>query len=464
MNQLKSLFLPLRDILLILIGAIVFNAIGLANNFPFVYPDSGSYIFHGSSLEVPWGRPIFYSLFFKVASFRDTPFLAVFFQGLMLSFLCFLIFKYLCTHRLWRYFFIGTVFLTTMLTGVSFTVSRIMPDIFTPILLLGMAVIFFVKDLKTINFILVGGIMILSLSVHNSHVLIWFGLLFLYSINYLYRSWKQKNNLIPINRLGSLWGMGIASVLLVCSVHYQLGGGFKLSKGSHVFIMRQLIDFGIVEKYLKRNCAEKDYKLCNYQDKLDGNFIWDYKNSPFRTLGGWEENEEEYKTIIYESLSQGRYFKMFIGGAIENTFKQFFSFHLDDFDPEKKGSAPYGAIEKHYQTQIHEYEMAYQTRNKLENIIRDYNSYQHLTIYASLLFIVLLFFATKLWKSLALELRWFIVFIFLAMWANAFVCSSLSAVVTRYQYRVTWILPMLVVLVMTSKGFWPMVKEELRKA
>ena len=175
--------------------------------------------------------------------------------------------------------------------------------------------------------------------------------------------------------------------------------------------------------------------------------------------GSWEANVEEYKTIISDALTRPKYFKMFLSNAIEYTIKQFFTFDLDDFHPEKKGSAPYGAIKQHYPHEIHTYGMAYQTRNKLFQL-KTINHYQRNLVFASLFFLFAFFLSKSAWQQLDAPLRWLIVFLFLGLIANSFVCASLSAVVTRYQFRVAWILPMLAILILFQKGVFTYLKEK----
>jgi hypothetical protein len=451
MASFRQHFLPPRQWLFVLLGALIFTSAGFYNNFPLVYPDSGAYIFNGFLGEVPWDRPLPYSLFFVLASFRDFPFSAIFIQGLLLSYLVFLHFRHFSDHRHWAYHFLAFTFLATLTTAVSYTSSRIMADIFTPLLLLGLSFLLLAKKQNRIDTIVVAAILAFSVSVHNSHLLIGGILLGLFSLLAIVRTLRKQAPVTSLRQLGLGWALLFAGVFITGATHWVYGGKFQLSKASEVFLMRQLIEFGIAEKYLDKYCGEKDYKLCAYKDELTGNFIWD-ANGAFQKMGGWGKNSAEFKAILKDAISKPKYFKMAVFNSIEYTFKQFFSFDVDDFHPEKKGSPTYAAIEFHYSSHIHKYQMAYQTRGKLT--FDFLNQYQTMVVYLSFFLTFLLFLSPSLWQSIPESLRWLLLFLFVSLWVNAFVCGSLSAVVTRYQNRVVWLMPMAVWLVFSQRAVW----------
>src|SRR6266496_1010612 len=118
-------------ILSILFGSIILCYWAFMNRYPLVYNDTGTYIGSGFENYYPVDRPIFYGFFIRHISLHASLFLVVFAQGLVLSFLIHLLFREFAYARyiLWSQ---ATIILLTLFTGVSFHVSQLIPDIFTP--------------------------------------------------------------------------------------------------------------------------------------------------------------------------------------------------------------------------------------------------------------------------------------------------------------------------------------------
>lgn len=447
MHQVLQHLMPARQWLFMLIAALLFCSAGFHNNFPLVYPDSGAYLFAGYLGEVPWDRPLAYGLFWVLASFRDFPFTAIFFQGLILAYLVLLHFRTFVQSRNWQYWFLAFVFFAILTTALSLTASRMMPDIFTPVLILGFSILLFAPALGIVDLAVVSGLIIFSISVHNGHVLIGGLMLGAATLLYLWHLWRKHASPLAWRRLWLGWGLLLGGLLFTCTLHWLYGGKFQMAKSSEVFLVRQLIEFGILEKYLDKYCPEKDYRLCTYKDSLNGNFIWE-SDGPFRKLGGWGENTEEYQAIIKDALRRPKYFKMATVGAAEYTLKQFFSFHIDDFHAQGQESPTSYAIQYFNPAQVHRYHLSNQNRNKLN--LQALDNRQHLVVYSSLFLVLLCFLSPTLWSSIPSHLRRLVLFLFLSLWVNAFVCGSLSTVVTRYQFRIMWLLPMLAFFILLN--------------
>ncbi len=438
----------MKNFVYIFLASIFLCSAGFFNSFPLVYPDTGAYIFSGFENLVLWDRPIFYGWFIRHVSLEESLFLVIFVQALMLSYLIFLMFKFYCNLKFWKNWYLVFILFLVLVTAISYQTSRLMPDIFTPIMILAsLLLIFHWEDIPRLERVFLALIFIQSVIVHNSHLPIFvLGLGSLIIVKLLFRSnWtalKWKNILFAS-------GIFIFSTLLMPTAQYLVDGEFKITKGAHVFMMSKLLEFGVIEDYLDNNCGEKDFKLCEYKDAIPVDFIWDYENSPLHKTGGWKENEEDYKQIIREVILTPKYFKDCVINAVEATVRQIFHFDVDDFDPQKRGTPPFGAIDKHLKKQIRKYEFAYQTRGKLEFSL--INFMQKIVIYFSMLGLVMTLFIKKIRQSIPKELLLFSIALLLFCLANTFVCASLSAVISRYQNRVNWLFPTLLFLFITYK-------------
>ena len=90
--------MPLKSILSVWLGAIVLCVPALQNNYPFLYPDTGTYLVCAFNNEVSEMRPLTYGLFMRHASLMESLWLVIFIQALIVSW---------TTHR-----FISTFFKT----------------------------------------------------------------------------------------------------------------------------------------------------------------------------------------------------------------------------------------------------------------------------------------------------------------------------------------------------------------
>ena len=117
---------------IIVLGGIILLRLACYNSYPFVYPDTGTYIRSGFEVFVPIYRPIFYGLFVRIVSFSTSLWNVVFVQSFILAYLVYLILKEFIgsTYFNFYYFFILTFLCLT--TGVSFNVSMITPYILNP--------------------------------------------------------------------------------------------------------------------------------------------------------------------------------------------------------------------------------------------------------------------------------------------------------------------------------------------
>ena len=91
---------------LILLGSIVMLRLAFYNSFPFVYPDTGTYIRSGYELILPIDRPIFYGLFIRLLSFSTTLWNVVIFQSLITAYLIYLTLRIFINDKLFNFYYL----------------------------------------------------------------------------------------------------------------------------------------------------------------------------------------------------------------------------------------------------------------------------------------------------------------------------------------------------------------------
>ena len=215
-------------------------------------------------------------------------------------------------------------------------------------------------------------------------------------------------------------------------------------------------DIGILEPYLRENCGKHHYRICEYKDKIPGDFLWDYSNSPLYKNGGWESPQklEEYSAIIKDILTSPQYGHLFLVRAVESSFTQFFCFSTGDASPQREGTPPYKAISVHFPASLKLYTNSHQWTQTLNfTFINEFQKY--------ITGICLLFYlACFVYPSRTRKFNRVILFILAGMFINAFVCGTFSTIAERYQSRVIWLLPLPLFLILANKEFF---LEKLRK-
>lgn len=439
----------LKDIALILFGGLLLCNVAFTNGFPLLYPDTGTYLASGFKGFVPEDRPIFYGLFARHVSLSETPWLIVFAQGILLSTTLFLFCKKFINQKPFRPYFLGLMGLVSLFTAASLYASLLIPDVFTPILMVATTVFLFAEKLSIVEKITLSIIIALSVMTHNSNSLVLYLSLFFLTVEYVYKKgWKDVGKNWMRNRMLALAGLCVLIYLLSASINYSYNKSFSVSKGGHVFVMSRLMELGIAQKYLDENCVDKNYKICAYKDNIPFDFIWDFQNSPLYKTGGWEANKLEYNAIIQDILLTPKHLKKVVANFAGSTAQQFFCFELFKNSQQTGDSPGVGRVTEYFDEHIRDYYTSKQNRSTLD--FTTISFIQNVLVIASLMYLVFSFAINKI--VIDNRIKRIAVFLMVAIIANAFVCSSFSTVDARYQGRVAWLVILAAALVFVNKS------------
>lgn len=427
----------------ILLGALIACFVGFYNQYPLIYPDTGTYLASGYSGEIPVDRSIFYGLFLRHISLSASPWLIILVQGWLTSWILHLSFGLFFTGLKRNLLFLGSIVLLTFTTGFSYNVSILIPDIFCATALLSLINLLLHTRLSRYEMVGLVGLFAFSLSVHFSNLPIFFllllGLLGLYG----FQKMRKKSLFTTRSRLAISLITLTVTLVGIPTVHYAIDGEFQYSKGSHVFIVNHLIECGVMEEFLKDECENSNYQLCAYQDELNWNFIWK-EDSPFYKTGGWLGTRKEYNAMISDILSNPKYWPLLIQKTIEYTAKQWFTFETTVSTTHDKHNTPYGQIHWRFHDSVHEYVSSKQLNNNLD--LSRLNAIENGLVLFSLVFLFAVSLYPALHLNLPTELRWTIVILLFYSILSALICSNLSTIVPRYQNRWIWLAPMYAII------------------
>ncbi len=443
-------------ILFVLFGGLLLCFQGFFNKYPLLYFDTGTYVMSGFSGIVPFDRPLTYGLFLRHTSLSETLWLVIFAQGIIVSLLIYYFLKYFLRSKHLLLFHTSLCIFLVFFTGLSVNVSQLIPDIFALVFIMALALLLLVDSLSKRDLGIIIFLTWLGIIMHNSHSLIAFGILLLVS---LYAFWNKKSG-ISRKQLILGWAISFIGLFSIPSIHYVVGNEFVTSKGSHLFIMARLVESGIVDLFLADNCDKKEYWLCEYQGKIPTELIWDLKHSPVRKkwtgADVWTKSKPEFDLIIKEIVTTPKYLFKLLIKSIPHTAQQFCNFHTGTTPQLGKKTPAYNSIKKRYSDEIRSLERSYQFGRPHWLKYDPINNRQSWLFFFSLLFFITVLMVPSIRSQLSLVQKQLILFVLIAMFSNAFVCSNLSTIIPRYQSRIFCLYPIadFICLVTLVSVFW----------
>jgi hypothetical protein len=273
----------------------------LLNGYPLVFSDTGTYLSQAIHLYLGWDRPAFYSLFMMALHMTLTTWPVVLAQAvcvvLMLE----------CVR--------GVFFPTTprpvlpvlllalsLLTGLPWLISRLMPDLFTPLLVLAMAVLIFVPErlAPRWRWLLVLAAVAMT-AVHQSNVLLCLGLLAA-----LVPLRRRLGAQVALGRQGLL-RLALVPVLALAALTAVNLAAHRVASPSpfgNVFLLARVIYDGPGLRVLQRDCPQAGWRLCAELGDMpptSDDFLW-LPDGPLVRAGGAKIVSREATAIILAAL------------------------------------------------------------------------------------------------------------------------------------------------------------------
>lgn len=417
------------------------------NGFPYFFNnDSAVYIESGCRFEAKPDRSIIYGIFVRFVSGYSI-WMVVIVQAYLLAILLFLCFKHFSTTpNFWLRYVICILFITVM--GAGFDVCWVMPDIFTSISILSLALLLFAKPLGKLKFTGISLIFCLSLIIHSSHIyIVILILLEIGGVLVLMLIWKKTFFLKEILKvkIPYITGLVILCAFSSAFIHYKCKNGkFSSSLGASVFLMNNMIEMGIIDSYLSEHCWENNYRLCEYAGRMPNNFLWD-SGSPLQKMGGWSKaNQDEYLLIEKRILANPKYLSQFLFKSALFTIKQFFNFDLDH--AQKPTDYVRKTVAKYYPKENNRYRSSRQFLGHLNFFWLNYT--QRL-----LFFLSTALFIYHIYNRQNRKLTYSLLFVFFSVVANDIICGVFSGVYPRYQTRVIFLIPIPLFLYFSTDAF-----------
>ncbi len=433
----------------LLLAALVLISAGLYNGFPLVTSDSGTYLNSAINRTVPDDRPLTYGLWVLATGLRKTLWLVIFAQGLLLAALLWRTigaFAPRLRHPAGRLALVAGV---AWLTGVAWYSSQLMPDIFTAIGLLALALLLLSRPAAAERLALLA-VLLLAAIMHSSNLLT----LLLTVLGVGAVAWGQhlfRRGIVHRPNWGLALAVTLAGWVVLPALHAGFGGGFTLSRASSAFLVARMAESGVLEKYLADNCGpDNQYRLCEFRNQLPNDaitFMWD-AGSPLNQTGGWNANQAEYQRILRGILLSPRYYPLLLSETVQATLRQLTHIgHGDGLTAFRENTNPYWKVGEYASYELKEYMSSMQNRGELT-----FEALNERTYGAHLLALLVLGL-TLLGPGrgrVSPALVGFVLVVGVGIGANALVTGGLANVLDRLQGRVAWLLPWAALLLLAQ--------------
>jgi hypothetical protein len=434
-----------RTLLAIIGGAVLLIWPALLNGYPLVFIDTVSYLNQTTVPELPWDKTLVYGLFLHLFHWQVTLWPVVVAQGLLASHLLWLAQRSLRGEASERAH-VGLCLVTAALTSAPWFLAMLMPDAFTGIaplclLLLGLG------RLSRGEMAWVAVVGALAVTVHLSHLptaltlLVFIGLV--------------TRRVRPVFRTGAPIVLAVAFLLAGNALAF---GRATLSPHGSVFLLARLQADGPATATLREHCPVASWHLCAFTDRLpmdSDEFLWgggsplnrnaDGSARPMGGVAGSAEAREILATTLRER--PGEVAAAMLHNMLTQLLRPRVGDTLTNTDLALSVRRPIAAAFP--PAELAAFDAGAQMRGALPGRAAPF-----LIPHLPVLLLALLAAPALTWRALRagdVVHAAFIAGTLLALLANAATTGALSGPHDRYQARITWLLPLSVMLALLPR-------------
>ncbi len=267
---------------------LAFSAGAIANGYPLIFYDTGTYLRTGIELRFPTDRPVFYGLFLLPLHLKLSLWPVVAAQGLLVA--------YLLDRILARFLPAGLamapwprpVLVAALALGTSLPwfAGQVMPDLFAPLAVLA-ALLVAASPLawRSLEWWAAAGVLVLSQAVHVTHVpLVLAVVACLAASRFLLRA------PLPWSGLGMAVACVAAAYALLVASNLVATGRATTSYDGGLFLLARLLDYGTAQDYLAHTCPNAMERVCavlkDFPRGTKDYFLWSWLQEGH--LGGFD--------------------------------------------------------------------------------------------------------------------------------------------------------------------------------
>ncbi len=427
----------------ILLGTLLLIWPAVLNGYPLVFSDTGAFLHQTLGPLVIWDKPHVYGPLLHLFHWRVTLWGPVLAQGLMLSWLLWLVQRALrgvATAKLHLAVTLGAAALTT----APFTIALLMPDVFAPAVLLALLLLGFCRDaLSRAEAAALGLLAALGIAAHLSHLPLAAAIAAIVLL-LTRRAAPTLRVALPI--------MGAIALLLATNLWGH--GRAVLSPHGATFLLARLQADGPAARVIRDRCPDSGWYLCAFADRLpmdSDDFLW-RPDSPVnrapdgspRFLGGALLSAEAGE-IVRATL---RAHPVEVAWAmLGNALRQLVTAGAGDtLVNDHLAAAVRPRIAEGFPArELAAFDGSLQSRGQLPAAVAPI-----LSLHAPVLVLGVALALAALWRGDALRRRLMIGLV-IGVAANAFATGALSKPHQRYEARILWLVPVVAVIALMPR-------------
>jgi hypothetical protein len=430
-----------------LLAAAILGLAPFVNGYPLFFPDSGTYIRQAVKFEGVLDRPPFYSFFIELVHLRLSLWPIPFVQDVIACYVIFRAFM-IAFPSVGAPRMVLSIMFAGLLTSLPWFSNQIMPDIFTPLIVLNLFIICLAWDhLVRAERVLIPVLLAGMIACHQANTPFTLFVL----VAALLLGWSQgiPRRLLLRRTLLVIVPVGLA-VLGQSLYSYVIIKRFTPSPYAPVFLLARLLDDGPARRYLATACPAEGYALCQYQDALRGDsnaFLW-APDSPLWILlreRGKAETLDEANAIVRGALRA--YPGAALSDALRNAAMQFVHAATADENCPCLGDKADHVVAELFPHEYPSYLESMQNRGTLP--WRMLGWIDGIVVIVSAIFLAVL--ALRKRCALAGDAGRLLALIAWGCLVNAGLMGALSGVANRYQARIVWLIPLFAVVILMSE-------------
>jgi hypothetical protein len=406
------------------------------NGYPLLYPDSALYIALSFAPQEYVPRGLAYPLLIGALHLGQSLWPIVLAQALLTAWLLHeVVAAFVLRHRLLTLLGLGLAL--ALLTGLPWTVDQVMPDFLAGLLALAMALLLVNGDaFSRLRQGVLAATIALAVAVHPSHLAIALVMTVAGAAGLVW--WRAPLSRLALPLVGIAGGVAVAMTL-----NLIVAGSAYYSKGGQQFLFGRMVDDGLVADYLEQVCLRQSLRLCDLQDRLPtshNDYLW-FQTETFDTLGGWK-GSAELSHVMFDSMRLMPW--RHLTAALADSARQLVTLKTgESMHPASATAAD--IVEIGFPKEAERFHSALQQANRLRGLIDILNRVQP---GIALLALVLLPIgaAWLAWQGRR-RLAGLAALAVVALAANAFTCGVFSGALDRYQNRIAWLAPAILVVV-----------------
>lgn len=427
----------------------------LFNGYPILFSDTADYLLRSQSLMASPIRAPGYALWIRLTSGGATLWLPIVAQSLFLATLVVRTIRLFGRPTIRQT--LGISLALTIGTSAGWVSSKAMPDVFIAMVILGLYLaVAHWQRLGVPDRTLVVASVLIGGTMHLTNLLV--GGAALVALLVVQRSDRGAP------RARAAWfravALLVASAGLTRGVDYIRRDSGKTGGNGSMFVLSHLVETGLAQRLLEDRCGVEQFALCPVRDTLTRSvdlFVWRPLQSPrYFVLHDDPALIRDETSHILTGIV--RHYPLALAGSIVSySARQLVAFRVnDEIWRHRHRTEVQRVIEAMYPGDLPAQKRARQQENTLR---LPWTPLLHLIVFLaaaafSLITLRRAFAARAITLADSTGLH---VVVWVVLVANAAICANLAAVFSRYQSRVSWLLPLVVIATLLERGMlrWP---------